>query len=97
MSRLKDLTSRDGLEDGLSGIGANTWYAEVIAPAPVTLDDDLYVTIPDLNIEEGDGEMKWGPVNWGGRVIPAEGDEVLIITDNRQQMWAIFALADHTP
>ena len=92
MARVADLVSKDGASDGMSGVGANLWYAEVAQPAPTSVSDDLYVIIPDLHFFGGD--HKFGPINWGGRMVPNLGDPLLVAFDNRQQMWALLDIAD---
>lgn len=92
MARLVDLVSKDGAIDDQLGAGANAWFAQVVAPVPTAPGQPLYVTIPELNFG---GTLKWGPVNWGGRRIPALGSSLLVMLDNRQQLWAILAIADN--
>lgn len=91
MARIKDLVSRDGAIDNQLGVGASTWYAEVTAPVPTIPGDDLYVTIPELNFDRA---YKWGPVKWGGRKVPPLGSGLLVTFDNRQQLWAVLAIAE---
>jgi hypothetical protein len=88
---LSDLISSAGVDHATEGVGANSWYAEVVAPVPVSISDPLYVTIPELNIMS---ETKWGPCKWIGTKPPALGEECLVTFDNRQQLWAILPLAD---
>jgi len=91
MSTLKDLISRNGSEQGLDGIGANSWFGTVAAPVPVTINDELWVIIPDLNMGT---EFKWGPCHWSSNVIPSLGDPVLVIFDNRNQLWASLGIPE---
>lgn len=90
MAQLRDLISRDGVDEATDGIGASSWYATVLSPLPANLTDDLYVRIPDVSFVN---DVKWGPIpsaRWKRLgTVPTLNQEVLVVFDNRQQPWVI--------
>lgn len=90
MATLSDLSSKQGHEQALAGVGANAWFARVVEPAPASANDDLFVDIPEISIL---GKVKWS-CRWNASLLippslPQAGDEVLVIFDNRQQPWVV--------
>ena len=93
VARISDLITRGALESETAGMGANMWFGTVAAPVPATMNDPLYVDIPDVSFT---GQVRWGPCRWDSKIyaltgmtLPILGDEVLIAFDNRQQPWVV--------
>jgi hypothetical protein len=93
MARLSDLLTRAGMDSETAGVGAAIWHGRVADPEPASVSDSLFVDIPDISIH---GKVKFGPCRWNNRLygltgmsLPATGDEVLVIFDNRQQPWVV--------
>src|SRR5215469_9714578 len=94
MATINDLISAPAAEQSLNGLGANSWFATVAAPVPPTINDPLYVIIPDLNMGV---EYKWGPIKWSSRTAPNLGDPVLVVFDNRHQIWGFLGIVESEP
>lgn len=91
MSHIRDLISRNGVNNETDGLGGNVWYGTVIAPAPATTNDFIFVDIPEFSFL---GEVKIGPCRWNTGMLktdalPQLNDEVIVIFDNRQQPWVV--------
>lgn len=58
-----------------------------IASNPATLEDKVWVLLPDF-----DGKLRWGPCKWQSRdavSLPARGDACLVIMDNTREPWVV--------
>lgn len=63
---------------------SGVWYARIVAPEVVGLNDFVWVEIPDI-----DSSLKFGPCRWPRSDSPDLGKEALVVFDNRQQPWVI--------
>lgn len=63
---------------------AGFWYGRVVKPVPVDQTTKMYVVIPDIS-----ASTKWGPFRWPISEIPTEGQECLVVFDNRQNGWIV--------